>query len=78
MPKTKRDILKRKIAQAIQHQADTILAINVVYEEIKDQHPETGEILKTAMLAENALRDALIKFSVDAWRLDEDAIKSYL
>lgn len=78
MPRSKNDPLKRKCAQAINHTAAAILAINGVYGPFAQQHPEMGEELKTIMLGLHACREHILVFINDAWLLDEDSIKVYL
>lgn len=100
MGRSKRDELKRKIAQASNHIAHSILDINDVYvmfddaaqkleesgyhpvneaeEGSQSHHAKYAEYLKTLMLSLSMDRDALLKFALDAWGLDEDQLRVFM
>lgn len=92
--------MKRKAAQASQHLATAILAINEIYEEFKEAaemvgtayelpgeegetmpeipHADYAEYLKNIMLSIHVDREAVLSFSMRAWALSEDDLKTFL
>lgn len=78
MPRSKRDNLKRYMAQALNNSAKAILDINSVYEEFKGVHKEHELQLGIIMLEIQKQREKMLVFIYASWGLNEDTIKSYL
>ena len=77
MTRSKRDNLKRNIAQAQNHLASAIVDVWTVRQEFEKVHAEDGEYLETCEALINQIRDGLIAFGIKAWNLDETAISSF-
>lgn len=78
MPRTKRDILKRNVAQAMNGVARAILDVNEVYKPFVEQNKPEAKVLESVMLGLAREREVLIVFAKAAWDLDEDSILVYL
>lgn len=67
MPKTKRDLLKRKIAYAHRNCDQAVEHILSVQEQFMAAHPELGAVLQTAMESIYLGQTLLERFAVAAW-----------
>lgn len=78
MPKSVRDLLKKKTGQVLNNSAKAVLDLNELYDAFKEHHPDLAQNLATQMLIIAAARDKVIEFAGDAWGLDEDGIMKYM
>lgn len=76
--RTKRDGLKRKVAQALNSMAKAISDVADIYIEFKDVHPEHAAYLEKLIVQIGLDREALISFAKASWDLDETGIMSYI
>ena len=78
MPRSKRDNLKRSIAQSTNHIAGAIVDVYTVRLTFGEHHPELTQVLEMVEQALEANRVMLVAFAQVAWEVNEDALMSYL
>jgi len=78
MARSKRDDLKRKCAQAVNHLAAAVLDVNEVYIPFEENKREEAQHLELIMRAVASSREALIHFVKEAWGLDEEQLMGWM
>lgn len=78
MARSKRDDMKRDIAQSVNHLAVAILNVNDVYEQFNGVHQEDADQLARMMMTISSARDALLEFAVRTWALGEEGLMRQL
>jgi len=74
MPRSKRDDLKRKVAQATVHCAQAVLDINEVFDVFSEAGKPEAEYLKQSMILIAQVREGLLAFAKMAWEMDEERL----
>jgi len=67
MPKTKRDILKRTVAQAVNHIEEAEIDILGLKETFDKPHPELAKLLDVIMQALEQVIAIITSFCLQAW-----------
>lgn len=76
--RSKRDELKRKMAQASLHAANAVLDLNYVHDQFKQWEKPEAEILEKVMILIAQSREVILQFADQAWGLDEEHLQNYL
>ena len=77
MPKTKRDYLKRQLAQAYHHldvSLERLLPLKTLFEPV---HPEHAEGLQIALETILQAQQIIIAFAEITWGMNEESIRAY-
>lgn len=77
-PRSKRDDLKRMVAQIVNHQAKAIVTIAELQAIFAEHEPDMAQYLEQCALNENATRDAMLAFAMNSWMLEDEALASFL
>lgn len=78
MARTKRDDLKRKVAQAFQHTAGAIVDLNVLHEAYKEHHPDEADRIALLMHNVNECSKEILALAKRSWDIDDEQLMAYL
>lgn len=77
MAKTKRDNLKRKLAQSYFHNNVTLERLAELYEVFNPVHPEYAEGLQACAELCIHIEHLILAFAKAAWEMSEESLKKY-
>ena len=78
MSRSKRDNLKRKTAQTINHLSRVILGLVEIQGEFAEHHPDYATALEQLALGVDRIRTAVLAFALKAWGLEEEDLMSFI
>jgi hypothetical protein len=78
MPKTKRDYLKRRVAQAHRHMEECYKPLADLEVTFRDQHPDLADGLVHSARMVQLAQQLLEEFAAFAWEMPPESIPKFL